>query len=85
MGGDSIAIYGGGPVGLIAALAFGLSPTASHLKNIVYGGHDAATLFELTGQMREATKDDESQRAMLLGLDGVRSPSLLASLSAGGR
>jgi 2-polyprenyl-6-methoxyphenol hydroxylase-like FAD-dependent oxidoreductase len=54
-----------------------ISPTASHLKNIVYGGHDAATLRELTQPMREATKDTESQRAMLLGLDGVRSPSLL--------
>jgi 3-(3-hydroxy-phenyl)propionate hydroxylase len=54
-----------------------ISPTASHLKNIVYGGHDAATLLELTQPMREATKDPESQRAMLLGLDGVRSPSLI--------
>ena len=55
-----------------------ISPTASHLKNVVYGGHGAATLRELTQPMREATKDTESQRAMLLGLDGVRSPSLLA-------
>jgi 3-(3-hydroxy-phenyl)propionate hydroxylase len=55
-----------------------ISPTASHLKNIVYGGHDAAALRELTQPMREATRDAESQRAMLLGLDGVRSPSLLA-------
>jgi hypothetical protein len=55
-----------------------ISPTASHLKNIVYGGHDAVALRELTQPMRDATKDTESQQAMLLGLDGVRSPSLLA-------
>jgi 3-(3-hydroxy-phenyl)propionate hydroxylase/6-hydroxy-3-succinoylpyridine 3-monooxygenase len=54
-----------------------ISSTASHLKNIVYGGHDAATLRELTQPMREAIRDADSQRAMLLGLDGVRSPSLL--------
>lgn len=55
------------------------SPTATHLKNVVYGGHDAETLRVLTEPMREGTKDIESQRQMLLGLDAVRSPSLLSA------
>jgi 3-(3-hydroxy-phenyl)propionate hydroxylase/6-hydroxy-3-succinoylpyridine 3-monooxygenase len=59
------------------------SPTASHLKNIVYGSHDAATLRQLTQPIREGTKDVESQRAMLHGLDAMRSPSLLAEPLAG--
>ena len=59
------------------------SPTATHLKNVVYGRHDAETLRALTEPMRQGTKDVESQRQMLLGLDAVRSPSLLATDGGG--
>lgn len=53
------------------------SPTASLLKNVVYGGLDADTLRESTGIQREMTSTHEKRVAMLLGLDAVRSPSLL--------
>lgn len=55
------------------------SPQASHLKRIVYGGLGADELRELTQPMREMTSTREGRRTMLMGLDGVRSPSLLAT------
>ncbi|CAN5175435.1 hypothetical protein BH11ACT2_BH11ACT2_22360 [soil metagenome] len=55
------------------------SPLASNFKGIVYGGLSPEELREATAQIRESTKDEESQRQMILGLDVVRSPSLLAS------
>jgi 3-(3-hydroxy-phenyl)propionate hydroxylase len=53
------------------------SPLASGLKRIVYGGLSADELREATQPMRESTATVESQRQMLLGLDGIRSPALL--------
>lgn len=53
------------------------SPMASGLKRIVYGGLSADELREATQPMREATATFESQKQMLLGLDGIRSPALL--------
>jgi len=63
------------------------SPTAVFLKDVVYGRHPAETLRTLTEPMRQSTQDIESQRQMLLGLDAVRSPSLLLTdnSSAGSR
>jgi len=53
------------------------SPLASGLKQIVYGGLSGDELQVATQPMRESTATVESQRQMLLGLDGIRSPSLL--------
>lgn len=54
------------------------SPMASHLKGIVYGGLSADELREKTEPMRQGTATLEAQKAFLMGLDGVRSPSLLS-------
>jgi len=54
------------------------SPMASHLKRIVYGHLAPEELREMTEPMRQAMETVESKTAMLLGLDGVRSPSLLS-------
>ena len=54
------------------------SPTASNLKNLVYGRLPAEELREATQQMREITSTLEGRQTMLMGLDGPRSPSLLA-------
>jgi 3-(3-hydroxy-phenyl)propionate hydroxylase len=54
------------------------SPTASFLKDLVYGSHDAETLRLRTEPIRVNTATIDTQRAMLLGLDGGRSASLLA-------
>ena len=54
------------------------SPIASHLKGLVYGRLSPEELREKTEPMRQATATVESQQAMLMGLDSVRSPSLLS-------
>jgi 3-(3-hydroxy-phenyl)propionate hydroxylase/6-hydroxy-3-succinoylpyridine 3-monooxygenase len=61
------------------------SPTASNLKNLVYGGLPAEELRAATQPMREMTATREGRQAMLLGLDGVRSPSLLRPAAQEGR
>ncbi|WP_286794049.1 FAD-dependent oxidoreductase [Microbacterium sp. UBA3394] len=53
------------------------SPTASMLKNVVYGGLEPEALREATAMQRQFTSTHEQRVAMLLGLDAVRSPSLL--------
>ena len=54
------------------------SPIASGLKRVVYGGIDVEELREATQYQRTMTATREGQREMLLSLDSVRSPSILA-------
>jgi len=54
------------------------SPIASGLKRVVYGGIDVDELREATQYQRTMTATREGQREMLLSLDSVRSPSILA-------
>lgn len=54
------------------------SPIASHLKGIVYGRLSPEELREKTEPMRQGTATVESQKGFLMGLDSVRSPSLLS-------
>lgn len=54
------------------------SPIASNLKRIVYGDVPADELREGTEYQRTMTSTVEGQRELLMGLDLVRSPSILA-------
>ncbi|HWL02941.1 MAG TPA: FAD-dependent monooxygenase [Microbacteriaceae bacterium] len=54
------------------------SPIASGLKRIVYGNVDPEELRAATEFQRTHTATREGQREMLLSLDSVRSPSILA-------
>jgi len=54
------------------------SPIASGLKRIVYGDVDPEELRAATEFQRTHTATREGQREMLLSLDSVRSPSILA-------
>lgn len=54
------------------------SPIASGLKRVVYGNIDPEELREATQFQRTMTATREGQREMLLSLDSVRSPSILA-------
>ena len=53
------------------------SPSASMLKRIVYGDLPAQELRELTQPLREANSTPEGQLRGQLGMDGLRSPSLV--------
>lgn len=53
------------------------SPIATMLKGIVYGNLDEDELREKTEYQRGMTATLEGQRELLLGLDSVRSPSIL--------
>ena len=54
------------------------SPIASSLKRIVYGNVPIDELREATQYQRTMTSTIEGQRELLLGLDAIRSPSILA-------
>ena len=54
------------------------SPIASGLKRVVYGNIDVDEFREATQYQRTLTATREGQREMLLSLDSVRSPSILA-------